>query len=137
MKNLQVLADKTAIGLSALCTLHCLALPLFLVLVPSVTALGLDSEAFHLWMVMVVLPMSAYALTLGCKEHNKYYVIFFGVVGLFCLVGAVVFGESFLGEAREKTLTTVGGGIIACAHYKNYRLCQHQKKCTCSEHNHT
>ena len=37
-------ADKAAIGLSLLCALHCLALPLFLSLFPALVAIGFQDE---------------------------------------------------------------------------------------------
>ena len=132
MKNYQTLTDKAAIGLSVICTLHCLAFPIILIVFPSVAALGLNNEIFHLWMVMAVIPTSAYALTLGCKQHRKYQLLAVGLTGLVFLISAVAFGESFLGETWEKVLTTIGAGIITFGHYKNYRLCQNNNRCECS-----
>ncbi len=139
MKNLQALTDKTAIGLSLLCTFHCLALPIIFVLLPSLSSLALNDEAFHLWMLVAVIPSSAYALTLGCKQHKRYQLLACGLLGLFFLVMAVVLSEILFSEASfkellEKALTFVGAVLIAYAHVKNYRLCQHQGDCNCSEH---
>ncbi len=134
MKSIQILTDKAAIGLSLLCTLHCLALPVLFVLLPSLSALPLNHEAFHSWMVLAVLPTSAYALTMGCKQHQYYRLLGLGIAGLACLVLAVVAGEALMGEIGEKLLTCLGAGFIAFAHYKNYRLCQHQECCACTEH---
>lgn len=134
MTNLQTFTDKTAIRLSILCTLHCLAFPLILVLLPSVAVLQLNNEAFHLWIVLIVIPTSAYALTVGCKQHKRYHLLTLGLIGLGCLISAVVLGESLLGEVWEKILTSIGAGIITYGHYKNYRLCQRQDRCACPEH---
>ncbi len=133
MKNIQTFGDKTAIGLSLLCTLHCLVFPLILVLSPSLAALGLNDEALHLWMVLAVIPISTYALTLGCKQHRKHGLLAIGLTGLALLIGAVLLGESFLGETWEKILTVIGSGIIAYGHFRNYRLCQHRDNCECSK----
>ncbi|TQV88572.1 MerC domain-containing protein [Aliikangiella coralliicola] len=133
MKNIQTLTDKSAIGLSLLCAVHCLAFPLILVLLPSVAALQLDNEAFHLWMVVAVLPTSTYALTVGCKQHKHYYLLAFGLVGLACLVLAVALGESVLTEAGEKSLTVIGAAIITYGHFRNYRLCSHKENCQCPQ----
>lgn len=133
MKNFQAFTDKTAIGLSLLCALHCLAFPVILVLLPSVAVLELDSEAFHVWMLLAVIPMSAYALTLGCKRHKHHHLLAIGLVGLACLMSAVILGESLLGETWEKTLTIIGAGIITYGHVRNFRLCQRAKYCACPE----
>ncbi|WP_245929231.1 MerC domain-containing protein [Agarilytica rhodophyticola] len=131
MINIQTFTDKAAIGLSVLCTLHCLALPLLLASLPSAAALSLNNEDFHLWMVLVVIPTSVYALTLGCKRHKKYQFIAAGSTGLTLLVIAVVLGESLLGETWEKILTVIGTAIIAYSHFKNFQLCQTKTSCAC------
>lgn len=135
MSNIQTLTDKTAIGLSLACAVHCLATPLLIVLLPSLSALNLDNEAFHLWLVAAVIPTSAYALTMGCKQHKQFRFIAFGIVGLTCLILAVLLGESLLSETGEKVLTMIGAGIIAYTHYQNYRLCQHHNNCNCADEN--
>lgn len=132
MHTIQTFTDKAAIGLSLICAFHCLATPSLVVLLPSLTALNLNNEALHTWMIIVVIPTSTYALTMGCKQHKRFQLLAFGVIGITCLVLAIVLAESLLGETGEKLLTTVGAAIIAYGHYKNYRLCQHHKNCNCS-----
>lgn len=133
MKNSQIFTDKVAIGLSLFCAVHCLAFPLILVLLPSVAAMQLDNEAFHLWMVLAVIPTSLFALTVGCKQHKHRYLLALGLVGLTCLILAVVLGESFLGENWEKSLTLVGAAILTYGHYKNYSFCLRKENCECPE----
>jgi hypothetical protein len=113
--------------------IHCLAFPLIVVLLPSLAVMQLDNEAFHTWMLVGVIPSSLYSLTMGCKQHKRYRLLVLGVLGLFFLTLAAVLGEGVLGELHEKILTVVGASIIAIGHYWNYRLCQNQKECSCSE----
>ena len=105
MRKEQAITDNLAIGLSILCVMQCLAVPSILVLLPSVVAYHLQNEAFHFWMIVVVLPVSVFALTLGCKQHNRYHVMIFGVIGLVLLVSAIVAGDVIFGENGEKILT--------------------------------
>ncbi|MCO7224267.1 MerC domain-containing protein [Pleionea sp. CnH1-48] len=135
MKITQAITDKFAIGLSLMCAIHCLALPVLLVLIPSLMALNLDNEAFHIGMVIAVLPTSVFALTLGCKQHKRYSVVIFGGIGLSLLILALVLGEAVIGEAGEKILTALGASFVALGHWFNYRLCQtHQHEdCACPE----
>lgn len=133
MKSILALSDKLAISLSLLCTLHCLALPLALVMLPTFAALPLADEDFHLWMVIAVIPISAYALTMGCKKHKHYRLLWIGGIGLTLLILAVVLGHDLLGESWEKILTVAGASIIAFGHFLNYRLCQRHDSCDCSE----
>ena len=89
MNTTQVVTDKLAIGLSLGCAIHCLSLPILLALLPSMTALQLDNEAFHFWMLVAVIPTSVYALTLGCKQHKRYRLLILGFIGLGLLVMAL------------------------------------------------
>lgn len=130
----QSFSDKTAIALSLLCTIHCLALPLLLIMFPSVASLQLDNEAFHYWILLAVLPTSIYALTLGCKQHQRIHLLAVGSTGLACLLLAVSLPEPLLGTAGEKVFTLIGATLIAYGHVRNYRLCQHKENCTCAEH---
>lgn len=132
MKNLQAFTDKTAISLSLLCGIHCLALPLLLTLLPGFSALQLDGEALHLWLLLAVIPSSLYALTTGCKKHQHYKVTALCIPGLVILIVAAFLGEHILGELWEKTLTVIGASIVAASHIWNYRLCR-EADCACTE----
>lgn len=134
MTNLQTTTDKAAISLSILCMVHCLLLPLLAVLLPSIAALPLQDEVFHIWMVIAVVPISAYALTMGCKKHKRYQILFIGSIGLLTLSVVAFLGHDWLGEELEKAFTVIGAIIIAIAHIRNYRLCQNQNVCACPEH---
>lgn len=131
MNTLQILTDKIAIGLSLACAIHCLALPLLLVLIPSLSALQLDNENFHFWMVIAVIPTSAYALSMGCKKHKKYRLLFMGLIGLALLIAAISIDEEIIGESGEKILTLAGASILAIGHFLNFRLCQKHEDCKC------
>jgi len=133
MKKQPINFDKLSIGLSFLCALHCLALPFAVVLIPSLIALPLADEAFHKWMVFIVLPISLFALTMGCKGHKRYRVLLVGGVGLTILAGAAFFGHDLLGHNAEKVLTLIGTSIIAIGHYWNYKLCQTKPNCACND----
>ena len=131
MQSARSWTDKTAIGLSLACALHCLAFPWVMVMLPSLAALSLDGEAFHLWMVCAVIPTSIFALTMGCKQHKRYLVGGLSAAGLVLMVIAVAAGAKTLGEPAEKGLTVLGAAIIALGHFWNFRLCQKQGRCEC------
>lgn len=120
----QAFTDKLAISLSLLCALHCLVFPLALIWLPSIAALQLDGESFHIWMLMAVVPTSVYALTMGCKQHKRYQLLIFGVIGLAFLLSAVLLDEELIGHSGEKWLTVIGASIIAIGHFLNFRLCR-------------
>jgi|TARA_B110000908_G_scaffold48474_1_gene59210 hypothetical protein len=134
MKTEQVITDKMAIGLSIACAIHCLFLPVLILMLPSIVALNLDNEAFHMWMVVAVIPCSIYALFLGCKEHSRYQLFFLAFTGLVILLLALVLGEERIGEAGEKIMTVAGAALIAVGHWLNFRLCRanEHKDCGCT-----
>jgi len=123
--------DKSAITLSTLCVVHCLLLPVLTVLLPTLAATTLNQEFFHIAMVTCVIPISIFALTLGCKKHKNYSIFYIGAIGLVLLLVALVLGEPYLDEIGEKVLTTIGSMIIAFVHIRNFRLCQHAENCAC------
>jgi len=131
--NLRLLSDRTAIGLSLLCALHCLAVPLAIVYVPVALTLNLEHKAFHLGMLLLVIPFSVFALTLGCRNHRCVRVAACGIIGLTCMILAVSVGHS-AGESIERVLTLLGASFVALAHFRNYRLCQHSAHCNCAVH---
>ena len=51
--------DGAAIGLSALCAIHCLALPIALTMLPVIATMPLGDESFHKALLFLVIPASA------------------------------------------------------------------------------
>lgn len=133
MKNILEISDKLAISLSFLCTLHCLVLPLVLVLLPSLAILPFENEIFHQGLLIAVIPISIFALTMGCKKHKRYRLLLLGGLGLCFLIASAILGHDALGETWEKILTVIGASLIALGHVLNYRLCQTQDNCGCPE----
>lgn len=125
MQSLRVCSDKVAVSLSVLCSLHCLLFPVLVVFVPSVAGLLMaDDDMFHKWLLVGVLPTSAYALFMGCKNHGRYVFMGLGFVGVALLTVAAFFGHDLFGETGEKYLTVSGSVLIAIAHLNNSRLCR-------------
>ncbi len=122
--------DRAAVGLSLVCTIHCLLTPLAIALLPALGATFLDDERFHYAVLFFVIPTSLYALRLGCRKHGRLGILAIGVLGLLVLSSILIFGEETLGEMGEKVTTVLGAVIVAIAHIRNYRMCQ---KNTCHE----
>ncbi len=116
--------DTLAISTSAICAIHCLSLPLLVSLYPALGATVFGQEAFHVWLLWLVIPLSVVSLTLGCKVHRDRLVVGFGLAGLATLIAAAAFGHDVLGEAGERAATLVGASLIAAGHLRNYLLCR-------------
>ena len=130
--NTQVNADKASITLSLACMIHCLLMPSFLVLTSGFFALSIDNELIHKAFLIIVLPVSLYALITGYRNHKTLSYFYLGTSGLWILVFAVFFGDGVFGELAEKSLTLLGSIIVASAHYKNYKACK-ELDCSCHE----
>ncbi|MBL6894512.1 MAG: MerC domain-containing protein [Porticoccaceae bacterium] len=81
MKASQTVTDKLALGASLACIIHCLAFPLLIILVPSMTILQMNNDALHFWMAATVIPAGLFMLIFGPKQHNRYR--FFVIAAIF------------------------------------------------------
>lgn len=109
--------DRFGVGLSALCMVHCLGLPVVALLTP---ALALpESHAFHIGLLALVAPIALIALALGFRRHRAWGPVSIGAVGLGLLILAVSPG---LPGLAEKGLTLLGGLFLVTAHLLNSRL---------------
>ena len=122
--NNQGRLDAIAVVLSGVCMLHCLALPLMLTVFPILNVTLLSETVFHLLMLVVILPVSVIALTIGCLFHKDEMTLVLGALGLSILTITAFFGHQLLGLTGERILTSFGGLILACAHVQNYRRCR-------------
>ncbi|MBT3661812.1 MAG: MerC domain-containing protein [Rhodospirillaceae bacterium] len=118
------LLDKFAVSTSAVCAIHCLCLPLFLSVVPALSATVLGQESFHEMLLWLVIPLSLVALSMGCRKHKSWLVLFLGLVGLGLLIVAATMGHDILGEGGERMATLMGAIAIAAGHIRNYTLCR-------------
>ena len=125
MTSVIAFLDRSAVGLSFLCVLHCLAVPVMLILTPSLVLLPLFAdERIHLLLVLLVLPTSTIALALGCRRHGFKHVLFWGFTGIAILIIAAALGEVWLNEYGEKTLTVLGSLLVAIGHIINFKCCR-------------
>ena len=115
--------DNAAVVLSGVCLLHCLTLPILIAALPFMSQFG--QGHFHGQMLLVVLPVSVIAFTLGFRRHRVKSIIAWGGVGMLLLVlGATVAHNSY-GLAADRTVTMSAALILAFAHYFNNRLSRH------------
>jgi hypothetical protein len=116
--------DGVAISISALCVLHCLFAPLVVLAFPIFGASLWASHEFHAWLLVLILPSSALALYLGCRQHRSGVVLALGLAGIAVLLIAAALGPEMLGELGEILVTGLGGALLASSHVLNYRRCR-------------
>ena len=124
--------DGLAISLSLLCAIHCLFVPSFIILAPSFLSISFNNEFIHYLILVLAIPISIYALSIGYRAHKNLSMVFIGFMGLSILLFAVLFGNNLFGETGEKGLTLIGSVIVASAHFRNLKVCK-ELDCDCHD----
>jgi hypothetical protein len=127
----QLTSDKFAMSFSAICMMHCLFAPSLIVVSYSSLALTMESELIHKAILLLTIPVSIFAISLGYKNHSNNSIIYTGIAGLTILISALLIGES-IGENAELILTILGSLMVITCHYKNYDVCK-KLNCDCHE----
>ena len=145
--------DHLAIGMAAVCAIHCLLTPILIMAIPIIATSFLVHQDFHLWMIFLVLPTTVFAIFMGCRNHKDRAVAVLSAIGLSVLLFALIQERVYYASegnaafysanceicARDITaepipmqagvwLNALGGFILASAHIRNFRLC---RKSTC------
>ena len=145
--NMKNITDKFSICISMCCIMHCLALPVLIVLLPSISSLWINDEIVHVYLVLLAIPISLFAMVKSLKVHNNYKCISLAVIGLLLLIAAIFmhdigsfFGEQSHGEEQghgeehghdehhgiggllEKIFTVLGALVLVGAHILNLRF---------------
>lgn len=112
--------DGLAVTLSALCLVHCLALPL---VVAGLPFLAQYSEGhLHAQVLVIVLPLSSVALALGFRRHRNWRILLGGIAGMLLLISGATIAHEQLGLAADRAFTIAGSIVLATAHfYNSYR----------------
>ena len=127
----QLTSDKFAMSFSAICLIHCLFAPSLIILSYSSLALTIESELIHKIILLLTVPVSIFAISLGYKNHSNNSIIYTGIAGLTILISALLIGES-IGENAELILTMIGSLMVIYCHYRNYKICK-EVNCDCHE----
>lgn len=107
--------DSFAIGLSGLCLIHCLALPLMISVLPIAGAWA-EAEWVHWLFVALAAPVSFW--TLMRLRPRMWLLLGLAGGGLALLVAGAA---EFPSHELETPITVVGGLLLATAHFLNWR----------------
>lgn len=114
--------DRIAISLSAICIVHCLAVPLVVAVLP-LAALGLGNEShFHAVMLWLVVPISVIGLVMGYREHNRAAIVAAGIVGMAVVSLAAILGHGQWPISIEVLVSLIGSLLLAGAHWANFAV---------------
>ena len=104
--------DLYAVGLSTLCVLHCIALPVLVALMP-VAAQAAQSEFVHRVLVVAAVPVSLRVIWVTRPLGGNWMFVGGALTGLGLLLLAA-FVERV--SAYEEPITVAGGLLLASAH---------------------
>lgn len=112
--------DASAIGLSAICALHCLALPVAAAALPSAAPMLAHDPSVHAVLFLIAAPVTAFAVWLGLRGRKpSAFIIALALAGLSLLLFGMSEPWAHAGEGRA--LTLAGIAVLALAHVLNWR----------------
>lgn len=116
--------EGAAVSASLICLVHCLALPFLLLLLPGIIGLFAQSTAFHYFALALIVPTAVAAFSLGFRRHGAVLPVLTGLVGIGCLVIALLPGSS---KNTEIWFTVAGSLFLVIGHAMNWRLRFHAR----------
>ena len=116
-------SDKLSICLSLCCILHCIALPVIILMIPSFASLWINNEKVHVILVLFAVPISLFAMAKSLRVHHNYKCISLAVIGLSLLVVAIFmhninFGSENSHIAHEEATHHEEAGHEEAAHHE-------------------
>ena len=111
--ELTVKSDRAATALSALCIVHCLALPLLASVLPFLSIVA-DAEWLHWIFAGLAIVISASVPFRDVLARKSSFLIPAGL-GILFLIGGL-FADKI--GADETILTVIGGVLVAFAHIR-------------------
>ena len=110
--------DVSAVGLSALCLVHCLALPALALLLP-VLGFWAEAEWTHVAFVLIAAPVAVLSFVdLSTRRPRSWLMAAAAIGGLGLMIAGAL---EFPTPADERLLTVAGGALLAGAHIANWR----------------
>ena len=113
--------DQIAIALSAVCIVHCLAVPLLVAILPVIAVTFGPSAHFHELMLWLVVPTSLVGLVLGMRVHKRKDLVLIGGLGMLLVALAALYGHDAWARWLEVGVSIVGSLVLASAHWQNFR----------------
>lgn len=123
MKTLIRFADYAGVAASALCLVHCLAMPLVMAAFP-LLGLGGEHHALHDALLLGVTVPVLLALVPGYLEHRDPVALLLGLAGLGAFLAAVFLAGPRLGEGAETVAAVSSSVLLLGAHLRNHRYCK-------------
>lgn len=119
--------NRIGIGLSGLCTVHCLVIPLVLSVLPLWPALS----ALHAWLhpifIVLLLPVTYAAMRDARRHHNDRWIPLLLGLG-FAAITMAWLGHVLWDHTGETIGTLLGSALLITGHTLNWR--RHRSGCS-------
>ena len=126
--------DLVGAFISSLCVVHCIALPLLVLMAPAIGTFFFAGEGItHVVLFGLVLAAAGMSFIPGYKVHKHAAPLGFSLSGIAFLAGATFLAHDWLGHHWEPLLAICGSAQLIFAHWLNHIKC---KSCT-DHHCHT
>ncbi len=113
------IADRAAISLSFICVVHCIAVAVLVGVLPAMAASLPFEHWVHDVLFWLAVPVSAFALIGGFRQHTNIIPSVVVTVGL----GLMFFAFFVFHDSQWETwLSLAGAAVVACGHIVNYHL---------------
>lgn len=110
--------DISALGLSGLCVVHCLASGLLLAGFAAISLQAPDAHDAHIALLAAAAPLALFAFWRGWSRHGRHEPALLGVVGVAMMALALLQAH---GESSEVVLTLVGVSVLGLGHLQNLK----------------
>lgn len=114
--------DRTGIWLSGICMVHCLALPVMLLLVPLWPSLGPAHGWLHPAFAVMLIGTTLPAAFSAWRRHRSPGLAALLLAGLAVVMVAMLIGRTG-GVVLEDGITLLGSAMLIAGHWKNGRVC--------------
>lgn len=122
--GLRAASDFVGIGLSLLCLVHCMALPVLIAFAPAILRALPGDDVTHRCLAVAIGLVGLLAFRSGYRVHHRRWVLAVFVTGLVLVSTAAVLGEAVLAAYGEAAITVCGGLLLVTAHLVNHSFCR-------------
>jgi hypothetical protein len=117
--------DGLAAASAILCLVHCLMLPVAVLLLPTMAAVLIVPEAFHTLALTMAVPTSGLALAIGFRRHRWTRPAAIVVPGLLLMAAALAWAPT---DAWERAFTVLGSALLVAGHMLNWAALQRRTR---------
>ena len=110
--------DRVGIVCSGACAAHCMLAPIIALASPAIASYA-ENEWIHIVLLLLIVPVAAFAFYRSMKIHQKMYPTLLGGIGIVFLILAVMIESLIEIEKLEVVLTVIGCVFLISGHIFN------------------